>query len=241
MPLRRRTLALACTLLAVSGLVVAQQPAAERDSGARLSVGEVSAPKRYSRVDVIEYLAFSSGPITDDHPELARVSIPAELRPRLRRASEDVAKCFASLDDRTGPELETAFASADPYRIEVAINLLNATAEKWRVSTVAAADCPPSPSVPSTPPSDGGGFWRTTGMVSSSYVVADKVTASLWVTVAAAAAVTVGVATMYVVLVYLAGVFVPVFILYQFERQPSQLDVDNFIAQTARALGARRS
>jgi SdpC family antimicrobial peptide len=190
-----------------------------------------SASSRYTSEDVIELLAFASGPIVDEHPDIVPSSVRSQApSPTARRkASESIATCLKALDPSIDSDMSAAFQAAEPYRIEGVLGRINAAAEVWQTSPPLGAPCPPPPA-PNAPGTSGSNHVKVTGELVAIHVGAAVNVAAAFVSVAVALVISVA------AVVFAAFLLVPVAITYQFEVKPSQLDIDESIANIAEAL-----
>jgi len=196
-----------------------------------------TAHRSYTAADVIEYLAFATGPVVGDHPGLNGTGTTLTAAPA-HTAAERIAGCIDSIDGAAGPALIDAFDTADPVRLDSALRRFDAAANRWLTTPPAqGAPCPTPPAPPTTPPTDSGSAWfKVTGLVAAWHVAALANTAAAVVTVTAALAINVAGLVAVAAIVAATVILVPVFITYQFESQPTDLDRQNAIAKIASAL-----
>lgn len=210
--------------------------------------GVSPARANYSAASIVEYLAFSSGPIVSDHPQIRRIHMGSADKltsEQKTTAATWLAGCIDHYDASASSALEFAFNSADPARIDSALMKFDQAANQWLGDSIreASSPCPPPPSPPNIPPGEGGsGTVKVSGDIALWHVaaVANVVAAGVSVTVGAVFNVAVAAMAAAVVaatvFVGVALVLVPVLITYQFESTPSPLDRENAIAELARVL-----
>lgn len=200
-----------------------------------------TAHHSYTSTDVIEYLAFATGPVVVDHPDLKTpsnmtgTSLTAE---QTRTAAQRINECIASVDDGAGPALTDAINRGDPVRLDSALRQFNSAATRWLTTPAKqGVPCPPPPAPPSTPPSESGSAWlKVTGLVAAWHVAALANTVAAGVTVTVALAINVAGLVAVAAIVAATVILVPIFITYQFESMPSDLDRQNAIANIASTL-----
>lgn len=131
-----------------------------------------SPEHRYSSVDVIEYLAFTQGPIVRDNPELAlpaTVEGQESIASQSRAAAQIITDCIAVKDGAAISDVTEAFNTAAAVRLDPAISGLDEAAKRWLNDPIPrVAPCPPTPSPPTSAPDGGGSYF--THMISQIYV-----------------------------------------------------------------------
>jgi hypothetical protein len=196
---------------------------------------------RYSTSEILEFLLFSTGRVVSDHPGLHQQRTVAALADRDAHAAvESVARCVDHLDAAAGPALTAAFNAADPQRLDSALQRLDAAGRRWMTAPHKEAPCPDPP----PPPKYGGesqdpggkGWWRSNGYGYLYFVFYGADFYAVAFTVGGALILGVAGAVALVVLVAATFLLVPVFITYQFQSTPTDLDHQIAIAKLAREL-----
>jgi hypothetical protein len=208
------------------------------------STTKYGVSKHYSITDILQFLMFSSGPVISDHPELDDHRPPARLSDSdAHVALESVTHCVNHLDAAAVPALTSAFNAADPQRIDNALHRFDQAAQHWLSGPHKQnAPCPEPPPPPNVgdhggyQDPGGKGWWAMNGYGYLYYLLYGADFAGVGVTVALAAAISLVVAIALTVLVAAALVLVPVFITYQFEASPTDLDHQTALAKLAKAL-----
>lgn len=208
-----------------------------------------TARSAYTTADIIEYLAFSQGPVARDHPvDGTRIEAPG-TRPesRLRTIAQSMSECVHRLDAAAGPRLAAAFNTADPQRLDRALRRFDAAATRWLTSPTQIPPCPPPPPPPSVPPAPSP-YLKVTGVGAWDYVLVGWDFYAVAATIGAAAALSGIIAVAYAGLIYEAGLFattavialeaffVPVLLSYEFENTPTELDRQIAIAKIVEKL-----
>jgi hypothetical protein len=202
------------------------------------------AVHRYSVTEILQFLVFNTGQVIVDHPDLD------EHRPAERLSNHDahnviesVTRCVNHFDAAAVPALTTAFNAADPQRIDTAVQRFDHAAQHWMSGPHKQnAPCPEPPPPPNIgdhggyQDPGGKGWWAVNGYGYLYYLLYGADFAGVGVTVALAAAINLVVAVALTVLVAATLVLVPVFITYQFEASPTDLDHQTALAKLAKAL-----
>lgn len=202
----------------------------------------------YTTDEVYEFILLSQGRIAAEHPGvLTTTGPPAGARPlpatKVRTALQTVRQCIDRLDGSLSPALTTAVNTADPQRLDNALQRFDAAAVAWMTAPQSQnGPCPPPPPPPSAPPKtgSGGGWWHLKGFGLLNYVgignyvvLGDNFFVG-YLTVGIAAAIS---AVLFVAaLVAVWVVFVPILLSYDFENTPTELDRQTAIAKIAHAL-----
>jgi len=206
-----------------------------------------TAPLSYSTTDVVEYLAFATGPVVADHPALARPELGGVKVPpaaQLHAVAVSLTGCIHSLDASAGPALTAAFNAADPQRLDNAVHRFNAAAQRWLTAPYQQDDpCPPPPPPPKSPPPEKNsdrGWWKVVGDILAYWVLGGAVAVGAGVSVTVGAVFNVLVLAMSLLVVAETGVLVawifPAFLSYEFENTPTDLDRQTAIGKVVAAL-----
>lgn len=201
---------------------------------------ETNSVGTYSTRDIFEYITFSSGPIAREHPRL-------QLGMKFTNVLDDVKRneildsmvgCINAIEPNFESSFTSNFQSGDPYRVESALKVMDATATKLLNTKKAAPPCPEPPSPPQKPAGTGSGFWHTNLVVYTSGYVVLWALGALWTTVAAGISLALAAAVTAVVFVgffvAVAAVVVPILITYQFERRDfTGIEHDQVVARIA--------
>lgn len=194
----------------------------------------------YTTTEVLEYLLLSKGKVVADHPALKRPSItsPVDISDaHAREAVESMTRCIDTFDASAGPTLTAAFNAADPRLLDSALHRFDGAAHRWLSAPYKRnAPCPPPPPPPSAPADPGSGWADDDAYYSNEFVfvVADMIDGVF--TGAVIGVIGAGLATIFMVVVWILTVLVPAFIWYQFESTPSELDRQTEIAKIVQGL-----
>lgn len=87
---------------------------------------------RYSSIDVLQFLLFSTGRVVAEHPDLTQPR-PGPIPPdsKARTVLETVSRCVDRLDAAAVPALTAAFNAADPQRLDSALQRFDAAGRHW--------------------------------------------------------------------------------------------------------------
>lgn len=198
---------------------------------------------RYSTADVLEYLMFSKGRVVADHPELAEPrQTPTEATDEQSyTVAETASHCVGLMDGEVGPALSSAFNAGDPQRLDGAIARVDGVVRRWMDAPFKLdAPCPDPP----FPPKYGGeyhepsgkGWWQSNGYGASNYVLIGQDFYAVGVTVGGVLVISALGLVGFVVVLWIAGFWVPVLPSYVFENKPTELDHQIALAKIARAL-----
>ncbi|WP_157886209.1 hypothetical protein [Mycobacteroides saopaulense] len=231
--LRRRALVvlLACSL--IFGANHLRQPAESSTPTAAATPSGVP----YSSHEIVEFLVLNSGRITHEHPGLsigAPIAGIANDSDR-REIVNTVTNCVGQVDKNFQSSVTDNFQSGQPYRVEQAINQFNEDIKEWGVratsksSRTLASPCDYQypDGLPQRDP--GSGWYKNNGLILTDYVAVGSVTFGAWGTVAVAAALSLVVLVTGAAVVSVVAIFVPIFITYQFEHRPKQIDFDEAV------------
>lgn len=197
---------------------------------------------RYSATEILEFLLFSTGRMVTDHPDLDQHRPATALSDSdAHTVIESVTRCIDHLDAAAQPALTAAFNAADPQRLDGALQRFDAAGRRWLTAPYKQDDpCPEPP----PPPKLGGeyhdpggkGSWQANGYGYLYFVFYGADFYAVAFTVGGALIVSLAGAVALIALVAATWLFVPVFITYQFDSAPTDLDRQTAIAKLARAL-----
>jgi hypothetical protein len=192
---------------------------------------------RYTTVDILEFLAFSAGPVVADHPALSAPKIAKTLpEGQERAAAERVTGCIHSIDAMAGPALTAAFNAADPLRLDNALHRIDAATNRWLKTAHTQDDpCPPPPPPPKAPPPSRPSYpIKVNGIGLWNYIVLGENFLAVWFTYMGAVALAYAALVASFVVVWVA--LVPILVSYQFENLPTELDRQTAIATITKAM-----
>ncbi|WP_207545083.1 hypothetical protein [Mycobacteroides chelonae] len=200
-------------------------------------VAETRSGVPYQSSEIVEFLVLNSGRIVQEHPRLSVGSSIMSISNETDRQQivDTVTTCVGQVDQNFQKRVTENFQSGQPYRVEQAINSFNEDIKEWgtraasKSSKTLASPCDfqyPD-GLPKEDP--GSGWYKNNGLILTDYVAVGSVTFGAWGTVAVAAAVSLVVLVSGAAVVSLVAIFVPIFITYQFEHRPKQIDFDEAV------------
>lgn len=231
--LRRRALVglIACSL------IVGVNHLRQSDGSSAAAAGVTPSAGPYQSSEIVEFLVLNSGRIVKEHPKLSvGASITGVSNETDRRQIVDtVTNCMGQVDQNFQKKITENFQSGQPYRVEQAINSFNEDIKEWGVrATSKSSKTLASPcdfqypdGLPQRDP--GSGWYKNNGLILTDYVAVGSVTFGAWGTVAVAAALSLVVLVTGAAVVSVVAIFVPIFITYQFEHRPKQIDFDEAV------------
>lgn len=195
----------------------------------------------YSTSDVVEYLLMSKGRVVDEHPDLNKTGAAmAKLSDtQALTVVESITRCVDHFDAAAGPTLTAAFNSAEPQRLDNALQRFETAAQHWVEAPHKQNDpCPPPPPPPSRggPYDPGSGAVEITGYIHLDYVFESYDVVAGVATLASLVALVAGLATVVILGVFVVLLLVPAFVFYEFQSTPTPLDRQTEIARLVRSL-----
>lgn len=200
-----------------------------------------SARAPYNTTDVVEYLLMSKGRVIADHPDLNKpgVAMSKLSDTQARTVVESITGCINHFDASAGPALTSAFNSADPQRLDNALQRFETAAHHWIEAPYKQNNpCPPPPPPPSqgVPENPESGAVEITGYIHLDYVFESYDVVAGYATLASLVAIVGALATVVILGVFVVLLLVPAFVFYEFQSTPDALDRQTEIARLVRIL-----